>query len=112
MAVALEKKVGFFFLVGLFIFGVMLEVGEKWNPFEHKSPYNTYLTSITGLKVGDPVRLAGVDVGKIEKITIIDGRIRIDFEVKPGTIIKTDTVGIMTAIRSREGCDLVWAPPA
>jgi len=92
MAVALEKKVGFFFLVGLFIFGVMLEVGEKWNPFEHKSPYNTYLTSITGLKVGDPVRLAGVDVGKIEKITIIDGRIRIDFEVKPGTIIKTDTV--------------------
>lgn len=92
MAVSLEKKVGFFFLVGLLIFGLMLEVGEKWNPFEKKVSYNTYLTSVTGLKVGDPVRLAGVDVGTISKITIIDGKIRIDFEVKPGTLIKTDTV--------------------
>jgi phospholipid/cholesterol/gamma-HCH transport system substrate-binding protein len=92
MAVSLEKKVGFFFLVGMFVFGVMLEVGEKWNPFEKKVTYNTYLTSVTGLKMGDPVRLAGVDVGKISRITIFDGKIRIDFEVKPGTIIKTDTI--------------------
>ncbi|HEY6873719.1 MAG TPA: MlaD family protein [Geobacteraceae bacterium] len=92
MAVSLEKKVGFFFLVGMVIFGIMLEVGEKWNPFEQKATYNTYLTSVTGLKVGDPVRLAGVDVGKIEKITLIDGKIRIDFNVKPGTHIKTDSV--------------------
>ena len=44
------------------------------------------------MKVGDPVRLAGVDVGKITKITIFDGKIRIDFEVQPGTQIKTDAV--------------------
>ncbi|MCM2357424.1 MAG: MlaD family protein [Geobacteraceae bacterium] len=92
MAVSLEKKVGFFFLMGMIIFGIMLEVGEKWNPFEKKVLYHTYLTSVTGLKVGDQVRLAGVDVGKISKIAIIDGKIRIDFEVKPGTRIKTDTV--------------------
>jgi len=92
MAVSLEKKVGFFFLMGMVIFGTMLEVGEKWNPFEKKVTYNTYLTSVTGLKVGDPVRLAGVDVGKIAGITIIDGKIRIDFEVKPGTLIKSDTI--------------------
>ena len=89
MAFSLEKKVGFFFLVGMVIFGTMLEVGEKWNPFERKVTYNTYLTSVTGLKVGDPVRLAGVDVGKITKITIIDDKIRIDFEVQPETHIKT-----------------------
>ena len=92
MAVSLEKKVGFFFLVGIIVFGIMLEVGEKWNPFEKKITYTTILSSVTGLKVGDPVRLAGVDVGGISKIDIIDGKIRIDFEVKPGTAIKTDTV--------------------
>jgi phospholipid/cholesterol/gamma-HCH transport system substrate-binding protein len=92
MAGSLEKKVGFFFLLGMLVFGVMLEVGEKWNPFEKKITYNTYLTSVTGLKVGDPVRLAGVDVGRITKIAILDGKIRIDFEVKPETMIKTDTV--------------------
>jgi phospholipid/cholesterol/gamma-HCH transport system substrate-binding protein len=92
MAVSLEKKVGFFFLMGIIILGIMLEVGEKWNPFEKKVTYHTFLSSVTGLKVGDPVRLAGLDVGRIEKIAIIENKIRIDFEVKPETAIKTDTV--------------------
>jgi len=92
MSLSVEKKVGMFFVLGLIILGVLLEVGEKWNPFERNLPYKTYLTSITGLKVGDPVRLAGVDVGKITQIIILDDKIEIDFEVKPGTQIKTDTV--------------------
>jgi phospholipid/cholesterol/gamma-HCH transport system substrate-binding protein len=92
MAVSLEKKVGFFFLMGIIILGIMLEVGERWNPFEKKVTYHTFLTSVTGLKVGDQVRLAGVDVGKIESITIVDGKVRIDFEVRPATAIRTDSV--------------------
>jgi len=92
MALSVEKKVGMFFVFGLIILGVLLEVGEKWNPFEKNVPYKTYLTSITGLKVGDPVRLAGVDVGRITNISILTDKIEIDFEVKPGTRIKTDTV--------------------
>ncbi|GFO55490.1 ABC transporter substrate-binding protein [Geomonas sp. Red276] len=92
MAISVEKKVGIFFILGLVVLGVLLEVGEKWNPFEKNVPYKTYLSSITGLKVGDPVRLAGVDVGRITHIQILSDKIEIDFEVKPGTQIKTDTV--------------------
>jgi phospholipid/cholesterol/gamma-HCH transport system substrate-binding protein len=92
MALSVEKKVGIFFVLGLIILGVLLEVGEKWNPFQKNIHYKTYLTSITGLKVGDPVRLAGVDVGRITDIVILTDKIEIDFEVKPGTRIKTDTV--------------------
>ncbi|TGU71681.1 MCE family protein [Geomonas terrae] len=92
MALSVEKKVGMFFVFGLIILGVLLEVGEKWNPFEKNVKYKTYLTSITGLKVGDPVRLAGVDVGRIKDIVVLNDKIEIDFEVKPGTRIKTDTV--------------------
>ncbi|ACM19901.1 ABC transporter, periplasmic substrate-binding protein, MCE domain-containing [Geotalea daltonii FRC-32] len=95
MAISVEKKVGIFFILGLILFGFMLEVGEKWNPFEKKVMYKTFLTSITGLKIGDPVRLAGVDVGKIDKITILEEKVQIDFEVKPGTRIKTDSVATL-----------------
>ena len=49
MALSVEKKVGMFFVLGLIILGVLLEVGEKWNPFETNVPYKTYRTSITGL---------------------------------------------------------------
>jgi phospholipid/cholesterol/gamma-HCH transport system substrate-binding protein len=92
MAKSLERKVGFFFLVGLIVLTVMLEIGEKWNPFERQISYKTYLPSITGLKLGDPVRLAGVDVGRITEIRVLDDRVRIDFSVKKGTRIKTDAV--------------------
>jgi phospholipid/cholesterol/gamma-HCH transport system substrate-binding protein len=92
MALSTEKKVGFFFILCLIVFAVMLEVGERWNPFEKDIPYKTYLSAITGLKIGDPVRLAGVDVGKITNIKVLENKIQIDFSVKRGTKIKSDTV--------------------
>ncbi len=92
MALTIEKKVGLFFVLGLIIFGVMLELGGQWNPFEKSVPYRTFLTSVTGLKVGDSVRLAGVDVGKITGIKVLDGKVRIDFEVDKGTRLRADSV--------------------
>lgn len=92
MAHTTERKVGVFFILALILLGIMLEVGEKWNPFEKKIPYKTYLSSVTGLKVGDPVRLAGVNVGKINAISVRDADVEILFEVIPGTKIKTDTI--------------------
>ena len=95
MAVSVEKKVGLFFIFCMIILGTMLEVGEKWNPFEKNDRYRTYLGSVTGLKVGDPVRVVGVDVGKITAITVLEDRVQIDFEVKPGTRIKTDSQAML-----------------
>jgi phospholipid/cholesterol/gamma-HCH transport system substrate-binding protein len=92
MAHSTERKVGFFFLLALILLGAMLEIGEKWNPFDKKVPYKTYLSTVTGLKVGDPVRLAGVNVGKINAISVHDSDVEILFEVAPETKIKTDTV--------------------
>lgn len=92
MALTTEKKVGIFFMAGLVLLGVMLELGERWNPFEKAIRYKTFLASTTGLKVGDPVRLAGVEVGKITAIGISDSRVQVDFEVQPGTAIKADSV--------------------
>lgn len=92
MAFSTEKKVGFFFMMALLIFAVMMEVGEKWNPFEKKITYKTYLSTVTGLKIGDSVRMAGVDVGKIDNIKVLENKVEIDFEVRKGTRIKTDSV--------------------
>jgi phospholipid/cholesterol/gamma-HCH transport system substrate-binding protein len=92
MAISTEKKVGLFFILGLILFGVMMELGGQWNPFDTSVPYHTFLTSVTGIKIGDSVRLAGVDVGKITGIKVLDGRVRLDFEVEKGTRLRTDSV--------------------
>ena len=42
MALSTEKKVGFFFIIGLALLGIMLELGQRWNPFEKAVPYTRY----------------------------------------------------------------------
>jgi phospholipid/cholesterol/gamma-HCH transport system substrate-binding protein len=92
MALSVENKVGVFFAFGVIILGFMLMVGEKWNPFEKHLHYKTHLASTTGLKIGDPVRMSGVTVGRITDLVILSESIEIGFDVRPGTQIKTDSV--------------------
>lgn len=114
MALSTEKKVGFFFLVGLVLFGVLLELGGQWNPFEKSVSYHTFLSSVTGLKVGDPVRLAGVDVGKIKSIDVLEGKVRIVFDVSKDTRLRTDSVASlrMTNLLGGQFLGLTFGSPA
>jgi len=89
---SLEVKVGLFFILSLLLFGSMLEIGNRWKIFDSGIPYKVFLLSSTGLKVGDTVKLAGVEVGTISKISVLEDKIQVDFEVKLGTRIKEDSV--------------------
>lgn len=87
-----EAKVGLFFVLSLVLFGIMLEVGNHWKLFDRGVPYKVFLSSSTGLKAGDTVKLAGVEVGTISKISVLDDKVQVDFEVNPGTRIKQDSL--------------------
>jgi len=92
MAMSTEKKVGLFFLLALVALGAVIELVEDWSPFEDQTPYLTYFDSGVGIKVGDPVLVAGVDVGKVESVAIEKGKVRIDFYVVEGTDIREDSI--------------------
>lgn len=87
-----EKKVGFFFLLALISLGFIIELVEDWRPFEKQIPYKALFQSAVGIKVGDPVRLAGVEVGKVEGVSLQDHKVLIDFYVLDGTQIREDSV--------------------
>jgi len=77
-----ERAVGWFviFAAGLllFLFGYYIyNRAENRGWFKVKAPFYTYTDSATGLKVGDPVKLMGLDVGRITVMTPPDGS---DFE--------------------------------
>lgn len=92
MAVSTEQKVGLFFLISLLVLGIMIELVEDWRPFEKQIDFRAYFKSAVGLKVGDPVRVAGVDTGKVRKISIEDSRVRIDFYVNDASMIREDSL--------------------
>lgn len=87
-----EKKVGFFFLISLFALGVIIELVQDWRPFEEQTPYQALFQSAVGIKVGDPVRLAGVEVGKVKGVGLKDHKVLVDFYVVNGTQIREDSV--------------------
>jgi phospholipid/cholesterol/gamma-HCH transport system substrate-binding protein len=91
MAVSVEQRVGLFFLMSMIALGVMIELVEDWRPFEKQLAYRAYFNSSIGLKVGDPVRVAGVSVGKVKQIGIEESRVRVDFYVNDTATIREDT---------------------
>ncbi len=92
MDFSVEKKVGIFFLLTLVALGVMIEMVEEWHPFESQTPYHTHFEAVIGLNPGDPVRMAGVQVGKVKAITLEEGRVRVDFYVTGEAEVRQDSV--------------------
>jgi len=92
MRLSTEAKVGLFFLATLVALGVMTELVEDWSLFSRQASYRAYFDSIVGLNPGDPVRMAGVDVGKVKSIRIENGQVRIDFAVDADTRMQIDTM--------------------
>lgn len=91
MAVSTEQKVGLFFLLALITLGVMIELVEDWRPFADERGYLAYFESSVGLKEGDPVRMAGVEVGRVSGIAIEEHRVRVDFTVSDQAVVKADS---------------------
>jgi phospholipid/cholesterol/gamma-HCH transport system substrate-binding protein len=91
MAASTEQKVGLFFLLALIMLGVMIELVEDWQPFETQYDYVALFESSVGLNAGDPVRVAGVEVGKVRTIGIEDGKVKVDFYVNETAVIRRDS---------------------
>ncbi len=66
-----ELRVGLFVLVGLLILAVAIfyVTGQGvWGP---KYQLNTFLPEVSGLATGAPVRLDGVEIGNVDRITLV-----------------------------------------
>ena len=75
-------KLGIFWLV-LLVFTVTIIVVFGQLRFDRTTGYSAVFTNASGLRAGQFVRAAGVEVGKVAKVTLIDGdkRVLVDFTV-------------------------------
>jgi len=66
-----ELRVGLFVLVGLLILAVAIFYVTGAGVFGPKYRLKTFLPEVAGLATGAPVRLDGVEIGNVERITIV-----------------------------------------
>lgn len=68
---AREVRVGLLILAALAVLAIGIFVlGQKNNLFTSKNRYYVELSSVSGLKPGNPVQLNGVDVGTVERVEL------------------------------------------
>ena len=91
----LELTVGFFLLVGFLCFGYLsLQLGEV-SIFASERNYTLVadFDSISGLKGGAILEIAGVNVGKVTRVMLgKDDRARVYMQISNGVVIDEDAV--------------------
>ena len=88
-----EIAVGVFVLAGIAcLLYLAMHLGEI-ELFSRGYEVSADFDNIAGLKVGASVEVAGVDVGRVEQITIApDNRAQLLLKLSPGLILKDDTI--------------------
>jgi phospholipid/cholesterol/gamma-HCH transport system substrate-binding protein len=93
-----EIIVGAFVLVGIICLGYLAIRLGKLEVFGNRG-YIVYaeFASVAGLKIGDPVEIAGVKVGKVEAITLAEDRARLAIQVEPHVKLQEDVIASVRA---------------
>lgn len=78
----------------LFTFALIAVFGQL--RFEDRTDYRAIFTNISGLKSGNFVRIAGVEVGKVGDLSLHrDGTVTVDFEVDKGVRLSEGTKAVV-----------------
>jgi phospholipid/cholesterol/gamma-HCH transport system substrate-binding protein len=88
---SLETRLGLFFALVIVAGFVLFEMVGGAALFSKGMPVRARFTSISDLKPGDPVKLAGVKVGRVTDIRIAGGKVEVVMSLDTPGEVKTDS---------------------
>lgn len=93
-----EVIVGVFVLAGLICLGYLAIRLGKLELFGTQG-YVVFadFVSVAGIKLGDPIEIAGVRIGKVEGIALADDRARLTLRVSEGVKLQDDVIASVRA---------------
>jgi phospholipid/cholesterol/gamma-HCH transport system substrate-binding protein len=88
---SLETKLGFFVVITIIAAVVIIEKlgGGDW--FQHKKHISAYFETVQDLKVGDRVKMAGVEIGRVDDIELASNKVDVTMAINDKAIVKTDS---------------------
>jgi phospholipid/cholesterol/gamma-HCH transport system substrate-binding protein len=89
---SLETRLGIFVVFVILAAVVIVETLSGWqNPFHRNAQVSALFETVQDLKTGDDVKMAGVQIGRVDKIAIEDGKVRVTMALKADAPVKTDS---------------------
>ena len=93
-----EITVGVFVLAGLICLGYLaIRLGKIELFGTHGYVVFADFVSVAGIKLGDPIEIAGVRIGKVEDISLADDRARLTLRVSEGVKLQEDVIASVRA---------------
>lgn len=92
----LETRLGIFFALCFIVAVIILEMAGVSEYFHPGYRINANFKSVSELKPGDPVKMAGVDIGRVEDIGLTNETVRVVMKIrKRDAVIKTDSKALI-----------------
>ncbi|HXV81630.1 MAG TPA: outer membrane lipid asymmetry maintenance protein MlaD [Candidatus Binatia bacterium] len=93
-----EIVVGFFVLVGIACLGYLaIKLGKLEVLGSQGYVVSAEFPSVAGLKIGDPVEIAGVRVGRVDSMGLADDRARLELRIQDGVKLQEDVIASVRA---------------
>jgi phospholipid/cholesterol/gamma-HCH transport system substrate-binding protein len=88
---SLETRLGIFFALALFVAALLMEMVGSPDFFKPGYLVKARFNSIQDLKVGDPVKMAGVPIGRVKNIQLAEDKVEVTMKLRKEAKVKTDS---------------------
>ena len=89
---SLETKLGFFVAITIIAAWALVETLGSIDLLGHGYHVSAQFETAQDLKPGDRVKMAGVEIGRVETIELTTNKVRVTMRLKPTAIVKTSSV--------------------
>ncbi len=88
---SIETRLGMFFALALVATVLLIELTGGMRFFRRGDQIHALFGNIQDLKEGDPVKMAGFNIGRVEKIGLDQGKVRVTMRIDKGTELRSDS---------------------
>jgi phospholipid/cholesterol/gamma-HCH transport system substrate-binding protein len=92
---SLETKLGVFVVLTVFAAIFIVETLGSVDLFSRGYRVSAQFENAKDLKVGDRVKMAGVEIGRVDKITLTDSKVNVVMKLRTDATVKTDSKAII-----------------
>lgn len=87
----LETRLGIFAALAVIVAVIILELVGSKDLFTKTYPVHALFKNVHELKVGDPVKMAGVSVGRVELVTLTNNQVQVTLRLHKDVVVRTDS---------------------
>lgn len=91
----LETRLGIFVALAIIAALVIIEMIGGADFLHRGYLLRARFDTVQELKVGDSVKMAGVEIGRVEKITLADGKVTVVMKLQPNAKVRTDSKAVI-----------------